>query len=103
VTLSHAPQPSDATVDDAANTATMTREGCIPCRTPSCSSPSTPFAVLTQSCDFHRYPDANAITRFRESFFPELGAIHSEAGENRLQRTARGVYCHPSCAFLIVP
>jgi hypothetical protein len=78
VTLSQAPRPSDATVDGAANTATMTPKGCIPCRSPSCSSPSTPFAVLTQSCDFHRYPDANSITRFRESFFPELGAIHSE-------------------------
>ena len=72
VTLRRAAQPSDATVDGAANTATMTRRAASPCRSPSCSSPSTPFAVLTQSCDFHRYPDANSITRFRESFFQEL-------------------------------
>src|SRR4051794_39225947 len=85
VTLSHPPHPSDATVDDAANTATIPRAGCITCRSPSCSSPSTPFAVLTQSCDFHRYPDANSTTRFRESFFQEPGAIHSEAGEIPLQ------------------
>jgi hypothetical protein len=81
----------------------VTRRGCMPCRSPSCSSPSTPFAVLTQSCDFHRYPDANSIPGFASRFSRNWVQFTARQVKNRLQSTAPGVYRHRSCAFLIVP